>query len=184
HIHREDRQGLSQLITYMARPPSAEERLTINAAGDIEYKLRLPWADGTTGIKLSPSELIEKLIALIPTRGSPLVRYGGGFAPNFKRRDEIILCPGQRKRKVSVGAAPCAGKSNKVKVGGGSWDRLLRKVFSVDVSKCPRCGADLQIISAVLDSEQISRYLKYVGMPAAQPPRAGIKMKVLCDDWC
>ncbi len=48
----------------------------------------------------------------------------------------------------------------------------------------PRCGADLEIISAVLDTEQISRYLKYVGMPAAPPPRAGIKMKVLCDDWC
>ena len=39
HIHREDRQGLSQLIYYMARPPIAEERLTRNAAGDIEYRL-------------------------------------------------------------------------------------------------------------------------------------------------
>jgi hypothetical protein len=31
------------------------------------------------------------------------VRYGGVFAPNFKRRDEVILVPGRRKRKVSVG---------------------------------------------------------------------------------
>jgi hypothetical protein len=121
----------------MARPPIAEERLKTNAAGDIEYGLRKPWADGTTGIKLSPSELIEKLIALIPPRSSPLVRYGGVFAPNFKRRDEIILCPGQRKRKVSVSASPCAGKSNKVKVGVGSWARLLRRVIAVNVSKCP-----------------------------------------------
>ncbi|MCX6129491.1 MAG: transposase, partial [Proteobacteria bacterium] len=37
-IHREDRQGLSQLINYMARPPIAEERLTRHAAGDIEYR--------------------------------------------------------------------------------------------------------------------------------------------------
>jgi hypothetical protein len=48
----------------------------------------------------------------------------------------------------------------------------------------PRCGADLEIISSLLDPEQISRYLKYVGMPAAPPPRAGIKMKGLCGDWC
>jgi hypothetical protein len=114
----------------------------------------------------------------------PLVRYGGVFGPNFKRPDEITLCPGQRKRKVSVAATPGAGRSNRVKVGAGSWARLLRRVFAVDVSKCPRCGADLEIISAVMDPEQISRYLKYVGMPAAPPPRAGIKMKVLCDDWC
>ena len=75
------------------------------------------------------------------------------------------------------------GGSKKVKVGIGSWARLLRRVFAVDVSNCPRCGSDLEIISAVLDAEQIARYLKYVGMPAAPPARAGIKMKVLCEDW-
>jgi len=150
-VGREDRRGLSQLINYMARPPIAEDRLGRNEAGEIEYRLKQAWSDGTAGIKLSPSELIEKLMALIPPRSSPLVRYGGVFALNFKRRDEIILCPGQRKRKVSVGAIPCAGKSNKVKASGVSWARLLRRVFSVDVSKCPRCGADLKIISAVLD---------------------------------
>jgi len=167
----------------MTRPPIAEERLASNEAGDIEYRLKQPWADGTTGIKLSPSELIEKLIALIPPRRSPLVRYGGVFAPNFKRRDEIILCPGQRKRKVSLGSVDCGGQSKKKKVSAGSWARLLLRVFSVDVFRCPRCGADLEIISAVLDTEQISRYLKYVGMLAAPPCRAGIKMKVLCEDW-
>jgi hypothetical protein len=28
----------------------------------------------------------------------------GVFAPIFKRRDEIILCPGKRKRKVTLSA--------------------------------------------------------------------------------
>ncbi len=86
----------------MARPPIAEDRLERTASGDILYKLKEAWNDGTAGIQLSPSELIEKLIALIPPRSSPLVRYGGVFAPNFKRRDEIILAPGRRKRKVSL----------------------------------------------------------------------------------
>ncbi len=81
-----------------------------------------------------------------------------------------MLCSGQRKRKVSLGAAACAGKSNKVKVGALSWVRVLRLVFAVDVSKCPRCGADLEIITAVLDTEQISRYLKYLGRPQHRRP--------------
>lgn len=117
---RDDRRGLSQLINYMARPPTAEERLERNDAGEIGYRLKQPWSDGTAGIKLSPSELIEKLIALIPPRSSPMVRYGGVFAPNFKRRDEIILRPGMRKRKVSLGSANCGGKSKKTKVGAGA----------------------------------------------------------------
>ncbi len=85
------------------------------ATGDILNKLKEPWNDGTTGIQLSPFELI----ALIPPRSSPLVRYGGVFAPNFKRRDEIILVPGRRKRKVSLGPQG-AEKSVKNKVTSGS----------------------------------------------------------------
>jgi hypothetical protein len=113
-------------------------------------------------------ELIEKLIALIPPRPSPLVRYGGVFAPNFKRRDEIILVPGKRKRKVSL-RPKCSEKSAKSKVKSNSWARLLKRVFSIDVSRCPRCKSDLEIIAAVWDSPQIARYLKHTGMPAAPP---------------
>lgn len=66
----EDRWSLSQLLQYMARPPIAESRLERTATGDILYKLKTPWSDGTIGIHLSPSELIEKLIALIPPRST------------------------------------------------------------------------------------------------------------------
>lgn len=182
-VGSEDRRNLSQLINYMARPPLAEDRLERTATGDILYKLKEAWNDGTIGIQLSPSELIEKLIALIPPRRSPLVRYGGVFAPNFKRRDEVILAPGRRKRKVSP-RPPDTEKCPKSKVTSGSWARLLKRVFAIDVSRCPRCGADLEIIAAVLDPIQIARYLKHTGMPAAPPARAGIKMRVVCDEWC
>ena len=74
-VRSEDRRGLSQLIGYMARGPIAEERLEKTDDGNILYKLKNPWPDGTTGVKLSPSELIEKLMALIPPCFSPLVRY-------------------------------------------------------------------------------------------------------------
>jgi len=31
---------------------------------------------------------------------------------------------------------------------------------------------------------QIARYLKHTGMPAAPPSRAGVKMRVVCYEWC
>jgi hypothetical protein len=167
-VGSEDRRGLSQLIHYMARPPLAEERLERTAGGDLLYKLKQPWDDGTVGIQLSPSELIEKLIALIPPRSSPLVRYGGVFAPNFKRRDEVILAPGSRKGKVSVGLEG-GERSEPGGVASGSWARLLKRVFAIDVSRCPRCGSDLEIVAAVLDPKQIARYLVHAGMATAPP---------------
>ncbi len=57
-IHREDRQGLSQLINYMARLPIADERLTTNAASDIDYRLRQPWADGTVLLMECPVDRV------------------------------------------------------------------------------------------------------------------------------
>gem|GEM_PF-4379897 len=45
-------------------------------------------------------------------------------------------------------------------------------------------GSDLEIIAAVVDPIQIARYLKHTGMPAAPPARAGVKMRVVCDEYC
>jgi hypothetical protein len=41
--------------------------------------------DGTTGIKLSPLELLEKLAALVPLPRVHLVRYGGCLAPPWSQ---------------------------------------------------------------------------------------------------
>ena len=60
---------------------------------------------------------------------------------------------------------------------------MLRRVFSVDVSSCPRCGRGLEIVIVVLDPAQIRRYLRHVGMPAAPPVRAGFKIRVVWEDW-
>jgi hypothetical protein len=168
----------------MGRPALSIERLEEAGDGDLIYYLRNEWKDGTTGIKLSPSEMIEKLIALIPPPRSALVRYGGVFAPNYSRRDEIILRPGVRKQKARQKAeekkAPAATSKS---LGEGSWARLLKRVFAVDVSHCPHCGQDLAIVAAVTDSFSIQRYLKYVGMPAAPPRISEVRMKVLCEEW-
>ena len=181
-LHREDRQGLSQLVSYMGRPPLSMERLEEAGDGDLIYNLPHAWKDGTMGIKLGPSEIIEKLVALIPPPRSPLIRYSGVFAPNYSRRDEIILRPGARKQKARQPAEEAKASPSK-SVGEGSWARLLKRVFAAEVSHCPRCGRALAIVAAVMDSFSFQRYLRHVGMPAAPPRTKGVQMKVLCEEW-
>jgi hypothetical protein len=64
-----------------ARGAVSLERLTQDANGDLIYTFTHPWSDGTTGMRLSPMELIEKLAALVPLPRMHLVRYGGCLAP-------------------------------------------------------------------------------------------------------
>jgi hypothetical protein len=53
------------------------ERLEEDATGELIYTFTRPWSDGTTGIKLSPLERLEKLAALVPLPRLHLVRDGG-----------------------------------------------------------------------------------------------------------
>ena len=49
---------------------------------------------------------------------------------------------------------------------------MLAKTFGVDVSKCPECGADMQIVAMINDQIQIARYLKHIGLTHHPPPIA------------
>ena len=86
--HRRDQ--LERLMRYTGRGAVSLERLTQDANGDLVYMFTRPWSDGTTGIKLSPLELLEKLAAIVPLPRAHLVRYAGCLAPHSKLRDAII----------------------------------------------------------------------------------------------
>jgi Putative transposase len=93
-VHRRDQ--LEQLIRYTARGAVSLERLQEDANGDLVYIFTHPWSDGTTGIRLSPLELLEKLAALIPLPHVHLVRYGGCLAPHSHLRSSVIPTPRQQ----------------------------------------------------------------------------------------
>ena len=64
--HERDR--LEKICRHIARPAVAEERFSTNARGEIIYKLKKPWADGTTAVKFTPMELMEKLGEIKPRK--------------------------------------------------------------------------------------------------------------------
>lgn len=69
-----ERKRLDQLLRYIARPPVATEFLHRRHDGKLLYLFK-PWRDGTRGVVLTPSELIEKLVALIPPPQPNVLRY-------------------------------------------------------------------------------------------------------------
>jgi len=81
---------LEQLLRSTARGAVSLERLTQDINGDLLYTFTHPWSDGTTGIRLAPLELLEKLAALVPLPHVHLVRYGGCLAPHSHLRGSVI----------------------------------------------------------------------------------------------
>jgi hypothetical protein len=161
HVPAHRRDQLERLLRYTARGAVSLERLAQDANGDLVYTFTHPWSDGTTGIRLSPMELLEKLAALVPLPRVHLVRYGGCLAPHSHLRGAIIPTP--RQQGVD---------EEETDTGSPRWDwaRLLKRVFALDMARCPFCqqGA-LRIIAAITQGEVIRKILRHLKL-AADPP--------------
>ena len=64
-----ERSKLERVCRYMARPPIAEERLSVDGDGLVVYEFKRPFSDGTTHVLFEPHDFIARLAALVPRRG-------------------------------------------------------------------------------------------------------------------
>ena len=59
------RQALERLCRYITRPALANERVQTNAAGQVVFKHKTAWRDGTAHRGISPLEVMQRLAVLI-----------------------------------------------------------------------------------------------------------------------
>jgi hypothetical protein len=121
--------GGSEALVHQCFWTSSPFGTNLDTNGDLVYTFTHPWSDGTTGIRLSPMELLEKLAALVPLPHMHLVRYRGCLAPHSHLRGAIIPTPRQQ------------GVEDEEEMDTGSprwgWARLLKRVFALYMARCP-----------------------------------------------
>jgi hypothetical protein len=170
--HRRDQ--LEQLIRYTARGSVSLERLTQDTNGELVYTFTHPWSDGTTGIRLAPLELLEKLAALVPLPYVQLVRYGGCLAPHSHLRGAIL--PTLRQQGMD--------EETDTKSPRWSWARLLQRVFALDMATCPWCPrGTLRLIAVITQGEVIRKILRHLKLSVDPPPIAPARTRQAPFDW-
>ncbi len=85
-----DRRRLERLCRYVARPPLANDRLEERPDGRLTLRLKTRWRDGTPHILMERSELIERLVPLMPPPRAHQVRYHGILAPGASQRGSVV----------------------------------------------------------------------------------------------
>ena len=174
--HERDR--LEKICRYIARPAVSEERLSTDDYGNVIYRFKKPWDDGTTALKLTPIELMERLVALVPRPRVHLTRYHGVLGPHYKHRKQIVPKPPELK-VVGQEQDIIEPKQLELKKKNIPWARLLARVFNIDVETCIKCGGKMKIIAAIEDPKVIRKILEHMGldtkpprlMPARGPPK-------------
>jgi hypothetical protein len=88
-VKSDERDRLERLVRYMVRPAISEERISVLPSCDIKLKLKTPWRDGSEFLIFTPTEFLEKLLALVPLPRFHLARYYGVFAPASPHRKNL-----------------------------------------------------------------------------------------------
>jgi hypothetical protein len=119
--------------------------------------------------------LLEKLAALVPLPRVHLVRYGGCLAPHSHLRGAIIPTP----RQQGVDEPEASTESPR-----WSWAQLLKRVFTMDMTRCPWClRGSLRIIAAITPGEVIRKLLRRLKLAADPPPIAPARVRQEAFVW-
>ncbi len=102
---RGDERRLERLCRYVLRPPLAQHSLSWTAEGKVLLRLRRRWRDGTQAIRFEPSELLERLAAMVPRPRTNLILYHGAFAPRGCRSTAAEIAVRDEARQDGVQAA-------------------------------------------------------------------------------
>jgi hypothetical protein len=173
-IEAEDRAGLERLLRYCARPPFALERLEAVGEDRLVYHLPKPRPDGQTELVLTPLELIDKLVALIPPPRVHRHRYHGVLAPNSPVRTAVTALAHDSDAEVAVDEAPQAPTPVDPAPPSRSparylWAALIARIYEIWPLTCS-CGAPMRLITFITEREPVERILSAIGEPT-QPPR-------------
>lgn len=171
HLHADtavqanDRQGLARLCRYGSRGPVAEERLSRREDGRYAYRTKR----GVT-LVLTAAELLKRLVALVPPRGTHLTCWHGVFGPNARLRSTVMQPPPPAQPEGPVlrttprreGAPPRRPRLD--------WATLQQRTFGVDVWTC-RCGGKRKVLAVITSRRTAEEMLANLGLLTPRPPR-------------
>ena len=169
-----DRLRLEKLCRYIRRPPIAQDRLHILKDSRVRYDMKRVFKDGTKAIVLSPLDFIARLCALVPSEYFHLTRFHGVLAPNSKLRKEIVPqrdeIPGPVQQLQLFDDNQSGTQDKPTTAARLPWARLLKRVFRIDITVCPRCQGSLRVVELVLKRDEIAKHLARAGLGPMPPP--------------
>lgn len=113
-----------------------------------------------------PLDFLARLAALVPPPRAHLVTYHGVLAPAAAMRAAIVPAA-PRRRRACEGAAAEASRPRAC--GRHPWAELMKRVFLVDVLRCPRCGGRRRILAAITEGRVVRAILEALGLPTEPP---------------
>ena len=121
--------------------------------------------------RIDADEFVARVLVQIPDPRRHLVRYYGAYsnrARGQRRKAENRLeASGSGDVDDAVPPPPERAALRR------RWASLIRRVYEVDPLVCPRCGAEMRVVSFITDPRVVKRivdHLRKRDRPARPPP--------------
>ena len=193
-VATQDSAGRERLLQYCARPMFAGEWL-VWAGGGAQVRYRLPRAalqeyrpaqqqQRSIELRLSASEFLDRVAALIPPPRKHRHRYLGVLAPNSPCRALAAANAGWKRGAGSMAPRPKTVRTDFGATRAGHparylWAQLLARIYGVFALKCSGSGGRVRLVGFTTEPATVRQILEHVGKPtsasaiapARSPPR-------------
>jgi hypothetical protein len=82
----------------------------------------------------------------------------------------LLFDPLELLERLAALVPPAQDDPGSCSPGRLTWATLLRRVFSLEVLVCPRCGGPRRVLGAVTEPHAVRRVLAVLGLAAEPPP--------------
>ena len=93
-------------------------------------------------------DFIARLAALVPKPRVNLTRYHGVLATNHRLRGTVTPA---KRGKTAVPISKTEVRSPAERHAAMTWAQRLKRVFSIDIEVCSRCGGPVRVIADASD---------------------------------
>jgi len=164
-----DTKALERVARYILRPPVSLERLSWNeAAGEVSYRAKSAGVGHTQSERFDPLDFLARVIMHVPEPKLHTARFYGAYSSvaRGKRRAE---------KAEQLSPEPDGGteepSSEERRRMRRSWAQSIKRVYELNPLTCPDCGAEMRVISFILDPKVIDKILNHLSKNGIEPGR-------------
>ncbi len=176
-----DRDGRERLARYLLRPTLSDDRLTLRDHGKAEMALKTPWRDGSLSLVWRHSYLDQARTWSGTMASWHQTRLAGqessqqrNKSPKNRTSLRILVMQSSHMLHVHHARGTQAGIYSGRTLKKSALDFFnsaspKRRVFSVDVLDCAKCGGRLRLVAAIIDGISARRSLEGAGLAEPRP---------------
>ncbi|GAB4275434.1 MAG: hypothetical protein Kow00111_28770 [Thermincola ferriacetica] len=165
-IARDDTKGQEALAQYIIRNPFSLEKVSYQQqTGQVIYRSKMTHGRNKKNFEIFMAlDFIAAITQHIPDQSFQLVRYYGWYSNRMRGDRKKRKAEKRRDESEVAGNIEIIDIADyrPIRIPSPMWRECVKKIWEVDPLSCPRCHAEMKIISFIVQPDVIRKILVHL----------------------